>query len=213
MNASHELRNPLGALLMRVEYLATGLDAGWETDIEKTREEGRRISRILDTLLNMARAGQQDSSFAVVDLVELVSNRVAAWQEVARERRIVFEVHRKPPVLSVTDRTSVESAFDAVVDNALKFAPAGTAIEVTVRLDGDECSISVRDHGPGLAPEELERVTDRFWRSSRDRNLPGSGLGLAIATDLLISLGGEVRVSAPDGGGLLVALHLPAGEC
>lgn len=212
MNASHELRNPLGALLMRVEYLATGLDARWEEDIEKTREEGRRMSRILDTLLNMARAGHQDSSFAVVDLVELVEDRAAAWRDVARERGLRLSVDGTPPVMSTTDRTAVESAFDAVIDNALKFAPEGSTIDVTVRRGGDSCVIAVRDRGPGLEPEELERVTSRFWRSPRDQNVPGSGLGLAIATDLLAALQGSVEVSAPDGGGLRVALRLPGGE-
>ena len=212
MNASHELRNPLGALLMRVEYLATGLDPRWEDDIEKTREEGRRMSRILDTLLNMARAGQQDSSFVAVDLVELVESRVAAWSDVARERGLRIRVDGAPGVMSSTDRTSVESALDAVIDNALKFAPAGSTIDVTVRRDGDSCEIAVRDRGPGLEAEELERVKSRFWRSPRDQNVPGSGLGLAIATDLLAALQGSVEVSAPDGGGLRVALRLPGSE-
>lgn len=71
MNASHELRNPLGALLMRVEYLATGLDEGWIDDIEHAREEGRRMTRILDTLLNVARDGKSDSAFVAVDLAEI----------------------------------------------------------------------------------------------------------------------------------------------
>ena len=212
MNASHELRNPLGALLMRVEYLATGLDERWEADVEKTREEGRRMSRILDTLLNMARAGQQDSSFAVVDLVELVRGRVAAWREVAAERGLSLVVDAPAPVMSVTDRTSVESALDAVIDNALKFAPKGSRVDVAVESDAERSTISVRDRGPGLEPEELEMVTSRFWRSARDQNVPGSGLGLAIATDLLSGLRGSVEVSVPEGGGLCVALRLPGGE-
>jgi signal transduction histidine kinase len=211
MNASHELRNPLGALLMRVEYLSTGLDEKWDAEVEETREEGRRMSRILDTLLNMARAGRQDSAFAVVDLGGLVADRADAWGEVAAEERVRIAVHRGGTVLSITDRTSVESALDAVIDNAVKFAPADTVIDVTVQRDDDGCVIAVRDHGPGLAPDELERVTSRFWRSPRDQNVPGSGLGLAIASDLLDSLRGSVRVSVPEDGGLRVALHLPGG--
>ena len=85
MNASHELRNPLGALLMRVEYLATGLDEGWIDDVEHAREEGRRMTRILDTLLNVARDGKSDSSFVAVDLAELVEARATAWRERAAD--------------------------------------------------------------------------------------------------------------------------------
>ncbi|GAB2565590.1 ATP-binding protein [Leucobacter ruminantium] len=212
MNASHELRNPLGALLMRVEYLATGLDESWDDDVEKTREEGRRMSRILDTLLGMARAGRADSVFAVVDLVDVVTARVAAWRHVARERGVRIAVSAPAAAPALTDRTAVESAFDAVIDNALKFAPRGTEVDVTVAVPGEECEIAVRDRGRGLEPEELERATRRFWRSARDQNVPGSGLGLAIATDLMHALGGRIEVSAPGGGGLRVALHLPAGE-
>lgn len=212
MNASHELRNPLGALLMRVEYLATGLDDSWEGEVEKAREEGRRMSRILETLLSMAKAGQQDSPFAVVELVELASRRAEAWREVAGRKHVAIAVHGEAPVPSLTDRTSVESALDAVIDNAVKFSPRGSTVDVSVSRDGDGCLVTVRDRGPGLAVEELERVTGRFWRSPRDQNLPGSGLGLAIATDLMAALQGSVRLSIPEGGGLCVALRLPAGE-
>ncbi len=213
MNASHELRNPLGALLMRVEYLATGLDDSWEPDVEKTRAEGRRLTEILDALLGMARSGGQDSAFAAVDLVELAAGRIAAWEPVSSERGVTVELRGEPSAFSLTDRTSVESAFDAVLDNALKFAPAGSAVDVTVDRDADGCSIAIRDRGPGLATEELELVTSRFWRSPRDQNVPGSGLGLAIASDLLGDLRGGVEVQAPEGGGLRVVLRLPgAGQ-
>ena len=209
MNASHELRNPLGALLMRVEYLSTGLDPSWESEVEKTREEGRRMSRILETLLNMARTGQTDSSFVLVDLGELAEERARAWKEVAAQARVTLVVSRDDAVLSLTDRTSVESALDAVIDNAVKFAPQGTVIDVSAQRDSDGCVLAVRDRGPGLNPEELEQVKHRFWRSTRDQNVAGSGLGLAIATDLLESLGGSVQISVPEGVGLRVALHLP----
>ncbi|KKI19469.1 MULTISPECIES: sensor histidine kinase [unclassified Leucobacter] len=212
MNASHELRNPLGALLMRVEYLATGLDDSWEEDVEKTRAEGRRLTQILDALLGMARSGRQDSSFAAVDLVDLVASRIAAWAPVSADRGVSVELRGGARVLSLTDRTSVESAFDAVLDNALKFAPTGSAVEVTVERDAAGCGIAVRDHGPGLEPDELELVTSRFWRSPRDQNVPGSGLGLAIASDLLGDLNGGVQVQSPEGGGLRVVLRLPGEE-
>ncbi|MFC7764736.1 sensor histidine kinase [Leucobacter soli] len=157
MNASHELRNPLGALLMRVEYLATGLDGSWEAEVEKTREEGRRMSRILETLLSMATAGQQDSSFAAVELVELAAGRVQGWSRVAREKGIALTVDGEPPVLSLTDRTSVESALDAVIDNALKFAPSGSTVEVTVRDDDEGASSGCGITGPGSPPKSWSR--------------------------------------------------------
>ena len=212
MNASHELRNPLGALLMRVEYLATGLDEGWIDDVEHAREEGRRMTRILDTLLNVARDGKSDSAFVAVDLGALVSERAAGWRDLAADAWVVFHTRSTPHVFAVTDRMAVETALDAIIDNALKFAPRGSIIDLAVTTGEGAHVISVRDRGRGLEPEQLEQATDRFWRSPQDQNVPGSGLGLAIASDLLDAVGGTVELSLPAGGGLCVSLVLPATE-
>lgn len=212
LNASHELRNPLGALLLRVEYLATGLDSEWDDDVESARDEGRRMSRILDTLLNVARFGKTDSTFAAVDLQTVAVDRVAAWKDRGDEQGVMLLTGDGPARLSVTDRTGVESALDAIVDNALKFAPAGTSVNVAVNERDGEHIITVRDHGRGLDPEQLDLATDRFWRSSLDQNVAGSGLGLAIASDLMESLGGRIVLETPPGGGLQVALCLPTAN-
>ncbi|MEV4738198.1 MULTISPECIES: sensor histidine kinase [unclassified Microbacterium] len=211
LNASHELRNPLNALLLRVEHLATGLDDEWADDVEETREEGRRMTRILETLLGLARGGRLDTTISAVDLATLAGRRVDAWRDVAAQRGIRISAATSDAVLSVTDRTIVESALDAVIDNAVKYSPAGSTVEVAALRDGEICRLSVRDDGPGLTVEQAAYATDRFWRSDGNGETPGSGLGLAIATDLLATVDGELVVDAPDGGGLLVTLLLPAG--
>ena len=105
-----------------------------------------------------------------------------------------------------------------MIDNAVKFSPHGARITVTVRPSdagaegGDGVDIVVRDNGPGVDTEELALLTDRFWRSPQNRSTPGSGLGLAIATDLLNSVGGRIRVDAPEDGGLAVTLRLTRGN-
>jgi signal transduction histidine kinase len=211
LNASHELRNPLNALLLRVEHLATGLGEEWRDDVEETREEGRRMARILETLLGLARSGRADSLFSAVDLVTLSQRRVDAWTEVAGPRGVRFRMTGEGMMMCVTDRTIVESALDAVIDNAVKFSPAGTEIEIEVRREGEAFAITVRDHGPGLTGDQLEHAADRFWRSADSGETPGTGLGLAIATDLLASIGGDLAVSAPDDGGLRVSLVVRDG--
>ena len=211
LNASHELRNPLNALLVRVEYLATGLGEEWEGDIEETREEGRRMVRILDTLLSLARSGRGDAPLIEVDIAGLAQSRVEAWRDVAGRKEIGFDVSGDYFAPALTDRTIVESALDAVIDNAVKFSPPGTSIEVTTSRGSEGCRIVVRDHGPGLSESEVEHAVERFWRGSGTQNIPGSGLGLAIATDLLATVGGALTVAAPEGGGLAVALQLTGG--
>lgn len=211
LNASHELRNPLNALLLRVEHLATGLGSEWRDDVEETREEGRRMARILETLLGLARGGRGDSTISAVDLATLAGRRVDAWREVAAGRGVSFRVGGEQSVMSVTDRTIVESALDAVIDNAVKFSPEGTTISVGAQRDGAMCRITVHDQGPGLTEEQAAAATDRFWRSDDSGSTPGSGLGLAIATDLLTSVGGELAVPSVAGDGLAVSLILPDG--
>lgn len=211
LNASHELRNPLNALLLRVEHLSTGLDESWQDDVEETREEGRRMARILETLLGLARGGRADTTISAVDLRTLAARRADAWTEVASQRGVRTRSSDGGPVMSVTDRTIVESALDAVIDNAVKFSPAESVVEIGAFRDEGLCRLTVRDHGPGLTREQLALAADRFWRSDDTGGTPGSGLGLAIATDLLGSIGGELRVESPPGGGLLVTLLLPDG--
>jgi signal transduction histidine kinase len=99
--------------------------------------------------------------------------------------------------------------LDAVLDNAVKFAPPGSPISVrTATVDG-LVEIAVRDAGPGMAPDELERATGRFWRSPGQSNTEGSGLGLAIAARTLEVAGGELVLELPAGGGLRVAARFP----
>ena len=99
-----------------------------------------------------------------------------------------------------------------MLDNAVKFSSAGDAITVhTARRDG-RVEISVRDTGPGLGPDELERATDRFWRSPSQSNVEGSGLGLAIAARTVELSGGSLRLESPEGGGLRVVARLPAAS-
>lgn len=212
LNASHELRNPLNALLLRVEHLATGLGEEWRDDIEETREEGRRMTRMLETLLGLARDGRPETTVSDVDLDALATRRVEAWREVASHRGILLRSTGRGPVITSTDRTIVESALDAVIDNAVKYSPSGSAIDVEASRGEGVCSVAVRDEGPGLTREEAVFATDRFWRSDETGDTPGSGLGLAIATDLLAVIGGELEVASRDGGGLQVALLIPAGE-
>jgi signal transduction histidine kinase len=217
LNASHELRNPLSALLLRVESLATGLDRSWTPEVEATREEGRRMTRILDTLLAFARGADPAPSRDPIDLVALAERRVAAWRDAAAANGVDLALHVDGAgpdgrVLSATDETIAESALDAVIDNAVKFSPSGTRIDVTASHADDRCELAVRDHGPGLPEEELAHAADRYWRSDRTRTVPGSGLGLAIATDLLATVDARVRFEAPEDGGLRVVLELPAAE-
>ncbi|HIY64645.1 MAG TPA: HAMP domain-containing histidine kinase [Candidatus Agrococcus pullicola] len=212
LNASHELRNPLNALLLRVEYLATGLGSEWDADVEETREEGRRITQTLDTMLSLAKRGNSDVDLARVNIASLVRERVRAWRDAAGGLSITFDLRGVKATYAVTDKTTVESALDAVIDNAVKFSPQRSKIKIVTEPSGEGGRIKVTDQGPGLTDEEMESALERFWRSPKSQNVPGSGLGLAIANDLLESVGGRLRLTAAATGGLTVVLELSEGR-
>jgi signal transduction histidine kinase len=207
-NASHELRNPLNALLLRVEHLGLGLPDEWQEEMDLARDEGARMGRILDALLVLVR-GERGIDTAPVELTALVARRLEAWQPQAHEHDVELAATPAPETWCELDEIMLESAFDAVLDNAVKFSPSNATVEVAVHARDGMAEISVRDQGPGLEPHELERITQRFWRSPRHQNRQGSGLGLAIATEFLRSCDGELAVAPANGEGLAVSLRVP----
>ncbi|MCC9309189.1 HAMP domain-containing histidine kinase [Kitasatospora sp. RB6PN24] len=208
-DASHQLRNPLAALLLRVELLGLELPEGRDEELSQVREEGARLTRVLDDLLGLATAEGSRPKPEPVDLTALVLARVDAWQPVADRRGIRLGTGTPPPARAWADPIGFGSALDAVIDNALKFSPEGGTVAVTVRLGRDEVAVTVADQGPGLTEEELSRVGDRFWRSTSHQNVDGSGLGLSIARTLLVAGGGSLEFAAAEPHGLAVTLVLP----
>ncbi|MEV5550871.1 HAMP domain-containing sensor histidine kinase [Streptomyces sp. NPDC052309] len=206
-DASHQLRNPLSALLLRIELLALELPEGNE-EIASVQAEGRRLARVLDDLLDLALAEHSDADLKVTDIGALTAERVAAWAPTA-EAQGVRLVADCPPTTGWADPVALSSALDAVIDNAVKFTPADETVEVTVASTGDTATVVVSDHGPGLTDEELGRVGDRFWRSGRHQNIKGSGLGLSICRALLAAGDGSISFGHHEPHGLTVTVTVP----
>jgi signal transduction histidine kinase len=209
-DASHQLRNPLSAVMLRLEDLAMTLPPGREEEIGRVRQEAQWLTRVLDDLLELAMAEQGGATVERLDLALLVEERLTAWQVVADRRGIDVVRRWGGPVRGIADATGLGSAFDAVIDNALKFSPAGSAVSVEIAETADAVEIRVTDEGPGLLPEELARIGDRFWRSPRHQNVDGSGLGLAVAGTLLAAGGGRLAVTPGANGGLVVTMTVSA---
>ncbi|MEU3855002.1 HAMP domain-containing sensor histidine kinase [Streptomyces sp. NPDC029554] len=206
-DASHQLRNPLAALLLRIELLAFELPEG-NKEIASVQAEGKRLAQVLDDLLDLALAEHTEADLRVTDIGELAAERVAAWAPTA-EAKGVRLVGDCPPTTAWADPVALSSALDAVIDNAVKFTPEGETVEVSVAADGDTSTVVVTDHGPGLTDEELARVGDRFWRSGRHQNVKGSGLGLSISRALLAAGGGSIAYDHHEPHGLRVTVRVP----
>lgn len=207
-DASHQLRNPLTALRLRLSNLEGHVDEAAVEDQLAALEEAERLSTLLDGLLALARA-ERTATVQRVDVDAGVDDRIDAWRPLAEHTglRLVREgprgLHAGAPA------GGIETLLDAVLDNAVKFSPPGGTITVRTAASESHVEISVRDTGPGMAPEELERAMDRFWRSPGQHNVEGSGLGLAIAARTVELAGGDLRLELPDGDGLVVRARLP----
>ncbi|OII66449.1 MULTISPECIES: HAMP domain-containing sensor histidine kinase [unclassified Streptomyces] len=207
-DASHQLRNPLAALLLRIELLALELPEGNE-EIASVRTEGKRLAQVLDDLLDLALAEHASADLQLTDIGLLATERVAAWRPLAEEKGVRLTGCGACAVTAWADPVALSSALDAVIDNALKFTPEGEEVTVEVGARGDTSTIVVADHGPGLTDDELERIGDRFWRSGRHQNVKGSGLGLSICRTLLAAGGGSMTYAHNEPRGLRVTVAVP----
>ena len=204
-DASHELRTPLASLRTNIEVL----EAGKIRDVADRRRlladlvgQVEQLTRLVQDLIDLARGDQPANIYGDVrlDLItaELAEKAAGHWPQVH------FVTDLDPTPVN-GDPGRLERAIANLLDNAGKWSPDGATVEVAVK-DGE---VRVRDHGPGIAPEDLPHVFDRFWRAPAARGLPGSGLGLAIVRQVAEAHRGAIHAELPPGGGTLMVLRIP----
>ncbi len=203
-DASHELRTPLTSLRTNIEVLAgeRSLPPGErERLLSDVVEQLGEMTTLIAELIELARAEQHPEQAEDVRLDLLAETAV----ERARRNRpeVTFTTDLRESVVHGAPST-IERAVANLLDNAAKWSPAGGEVEVEVR-DGE---VIVRDHGPGIAEEDLPYVFDRFYRASSARGMPGSGLGLAIVKQVADAHGGTVVAERPEDGGTLMRLRV-----
>jgi signal transduction histidine kinase len=210
-HASHQLRNPLTVLRLRIEDLGGRMvDDEARVDHEIALAETDRLADVLDGLLALARAERGQHRVEVVDAVQLTLDRSQAWSPLTsrREIELVTDVPGEPQYARLV-ATALDQALDALIDNALKFTPAGGRVEVGVASRDGGVEVTVRDTGPGLTQEQCRRATERFWRAADAQNVDGAGLGLSIVTVLVEASGGSFRLSPATPGGLEARIWFP----
>jgi two-component system sensor histidine kinase MprB len=207
-DASHELRTPLTSLRTNLEVLAREAELPADdrerlrVDVSAQLEE---LSTLVQDLIELARGRDSEPLRMDVRLDELAERAVDRARRHAPE--VTFETDLHPTVVNgVAER--IDRALANLLDNAAKWSPPGGTVEVSVR-DGE---VSVRDHGPGIAEDDLPFVFDRFYRARAARGLPGSGLGLAIVRQVADVHHGFVVAEAPEGGGTRLRLRLSASS-
>ena len=205
-DASHELRTPLGALRLRLENIAASAGGAPAADAESAIVEVRRLSRLIDGLLALARLDGRSPTPRAIDLAPVIDARQRVWEPLADERDVTLATSVPATARALVSEAHLEQVVDNLIANALEVAPPGSTVTVRVE-DGDGgVALHVVDEGPGLTEEERARAFDRFWRG--DRTTPGSGLGLAIVRRLVELDGGEVGLESAPGGGIDACVRL-----
>ncbi|MGA8388832.1 MAG: ATP-binding protein [Pseudolabrys sp.] len=221
-NASHELRTPLAALLGFIETLqgpAKDDLVARDKFLGIMQGQATRMARLIDDLLSLSRielnAHLQPST--PVDLAPIVRQVVDGLQMLARDRGVEIKVALSPDTLTVLgDRDELIRALENLIENALKYGAAGKRVDVTVgraqtRAGLPEAHVSVRDYGPGISPEHLPRLTERFYRVdvADSRAQGGTGLGLALVKHVLNRHGGRLTIESTPGAGATFTMHIP----
>ena len=205
-DASHELRTPLSVIrgIGELGLGETRTPSEYKEAIGSMLEEVDRLTRLVDTLLQLSRgdAGTVRLSPESLDLSDLARDVAASLAILAEDRRQHLQVDAPQRVAVRGDRLVLRDAIANLVDNAIKYGPPGSQIDITVRADTTEAALTVRDQVPGIPAEHRQRIFDRFYRvdEGRSRAMGGAGLGLAIARWAVEANGGQVSLVPTDGG-------------
>jgi two-component system sensor histidine kinase MprB len=210
-DAGHELRTPLTSLRTNIELLTRSEETGRpipEADrkalLASVKAQMTELAALIGDLQELSRpdTGQHSGRTQIVAWHDTVDSALRRARLRGPELTITADVQ---PWFVRAEPSALERAVVNILDNAVKFSPEGSRIEV--RLSGGV--LTVRDHGPGIPADELPHVFDRFWRSPSARALPGSGLGLSIVARTVQQAGGEVSLSRAEGGGTVATVRLP----
>jgi signal transduction histidine kinase len=206
---AHDLRTPLARLKTRLERLRRGRPQ--EEEIGEAIEEADRLLAMFGAVLRIARieSGERGrAAFAEVDLTSLVDDVAELYRPLIEEKGSRLSLHNAPSVVVQGDRDMLFQAVANLVDNAIKHTPGGGRIEMSLAPRDGGAAIIVADDGPGIPPEEREKVRERFYRLDRSRTTPGAGLGLSLVSAVAARHGGELRFEDNDPG-LRAVLTVP----
>jgi heavy metal sensor kinase len=216
--ASHQIRTPLAGILGQIEVVLRRERSveEYQRVLSTAYKRADHLSKIVDSLLFLARANG-DATLAALETVCLnswLSAQLEAWSEHSRAADVVLQLNDAEPCLVRVQRALLGELLNILVDNACKYSAPGTPIEISLDRDDGAVRIQVRDHGCGVAADDLPHLFTPFFRGedARRRGIEGTGLGLSIARRLARVFEGELTVDSHAGAGSCFALRLPEQE-
>jgi signal transduction histidine kinase len=219
-DVTHELRTPLTVIKGTIETLEDGaLDDvdGRGPLLDSMHRETERLIRLVNDLLLLTRAdaGTLSMELEALDLVELAHARCEHLSTLAARRNVGLTVNGAESAWVQGDADRLSQVLDNLLDNAIRYSPENSTIEVEIRSSDGECQCAVIDHGPGIPAKHLPFIFDRFYRAdvSRNRQTGGAGLGLAIVKALVQAQGGNISAESIEGRGMTIRFTLPCTRC
>lgn len=224
-NASHELRTPLASLLGFIETLqgpAREDAAARERFLLIMRQQAQRMARLIDDLLSLSRVemAEHRRPETPVDLAAIAGQMVDTLRPLADEREVVIAFSAPPGGAVVPgDRDDLMRVAENLIENAIKYGQSGGRVDVSVVIEDEspgrpQAVLAVRDYGPGIAPEHVPRLTERFYRvdTGQSRGQGGTGLGLALVKHVVNRHRGRLAIESRPGEGATFRVMLPAGD-
>ena len=180
--------------------------------IQTAHEEAQRLNRLVGNLLDMTRleAGAMQVRREACDAEDLIGTAIGQMEDRLAGRDVKVNVPEDTPMISV-DFVLMVHVLNNLLDNALKYSPSDSPLEVEARQQGQEVWISVLDQGIGIPEDDLDKVFDKFYRVQRPEQVTGTGLGLAICKGIVEAHGGRIWAEQRDGQGTRMTIALPAG--
>jgi two-component system, OmpR family, sensor kinase len=218
-DASHELMSPLSRLRAELEVTLRRPRniAEYEESLRSCLEEVERLSWLTEELLSLARLDSGEGREAATEpalLAPIVEKAMRRLEDEARRSHVTMVLEPRSTVSVTASPTVVSVAVGNILHNAVKFCGAGGRVSVNVTVDGRDAVVEVADTGPGVTPDDIPLIFERFHRGSGPRaaGAPGVGLGLAICRALVERQGGRIAVANTPGGGATFAIRLPVAQ-
>ena len=211
---SHDLKTPLvsitGALSALLDNTSKLNEQQKNELLETARGESERLNHIVNNILDMTRSesGVLRISKKPCDLRDFIGACLEQLKDKIGSRNLKINIPKQMPEVNV-DFPFMLKAFLNVIDNALKYSPDGSAIEIEAFCAVEKVCISVRDYGYGIPKEDLGRIFDKFYRVGRAQNVPGTGLGLSISKNIIEAHGGHISAESALGNGATFTIELP----
>jgi two-component system sensor histidine kinase SenX3 len=216
-NVSHELKTPVGAIVLLGEALTQAEDESTRSRLAtRILQEGDRLARLVTDLLDLSKIERPgDKQYEPVDLVALVSETLEQMESLVASAHMQLEFsHNKPEMIVYGLRTELASALSNLIDNAVKYSDTGKTVHIELKELTDRVLITVRDEGIGIPKRDLSRIFERFYRVDADRSRAtgGTGLGLSIVKHVVENHQGTITVDSIEGEGTTFFIELPKGE-